>query len=327
MKRNKPQFSRLLELDRAIRAGKYPNCLSFAATYECSQKTVQRDIDYLKDQLGAPLAYDRGKQGYYYTASSWFLPSLNLSEGDLLALLVGSKALEQYRGTPMAAQVERVFAKLAGMLPDKISIRPELVFNRFSFTSPPTKPIDVDVWTCLVRGLLTQTVVRMIYRSFEAQTSKAVQLSPYHIANLQGEWYVFGFSDVHGELRQFALPRIEKATLTERHFDLPADFDPAKMLSKTFSRFVLGETTHTVRLLFDKEIAPWVLERQWHAQQKAIRRKNGDVELSFAVAGIFEVFRWVLAWGRYAQVLAPQELKTMVADEVRHMNKRMEATL
>jgi proteasome accessory factor B len=319
MKRNKPQFSRLLELDRSIRAGKYPNCLSFAATYECSQKTVQRDIDYLKDQLGAPLAYDRGKQGYYYTSSSWFLPSLSLSEGDLLALLVGSKALEQYRGTPMAAQVERVFAKLAGMLPDKISIRPELVFNRFSFTSPPTKPIDENIWTCLVRGLLTQTVVKMVYRSFEAQTSKAVQLSPYHIANLQGEWYVFGFSDVHGELRQFAMPRVEKATLTEKHFDLPADFDPAEMLAKTFGRFVLGESTHAVRLLFDKEIAPWVLERQWHPKQKVSHRKNGDVELAIEVTGLFEVFRWVLAWGHHVTVLAPKELVTMVADEVQLM--------
>ena len=86
MKRNKPQFSRLLELDRSIRAGKYPNCLSFSAEYEVSQKTVQRDIDYLKYQLGAPLEYDRGKQGYYYTTSSWFLPSLSLSEGSLGAM-------------------------------------------------------------------------------------------------------------------------------------------------------------------------------------------------------------------------------------------------
>ena len=267
MKRNKPQFSRLLELDRSIRSGKYPNCLSFSAEYEVSQKTVQRDIDYLKYQLGAPLEYDRGKQGYYYTASSWFLPSLSLSEGDLLALLVGSKALEQYRGTPMAAELERVFGKLVEMLPDKISIRPELVFNRFSFTAPPTKPIDENIWTCLVRGLLTQTIVKMVYRSFEAATTKTLQLSPYHIANLQGEWYVFGFSDVHDELRQFALPRIEKATLTEKHFDLPEDFDPVKMLSKTFGRFVLGDKTHAVRLLFDKEIVPWILERQWHPKQ------------------------------------------------------------
>ena len=54
MTRTKSQFSRILALDQQLRDGKHPNCLSFAGEWEVSQKTVQRDIDFLRDQLGAP---------------------------------------------------------------------------------------------------------------------------------------------------------------------------------------------------------------------------------------------------------------------------------
>lgn len=324
MNRTQSQFARLLELDRRIRAGRYPNCLTFAKEWEVSQKTVQRDVDFLKDQLHAPLKYDREKKGFHYTSQTWFLPSLSLSEGDLFTLLVASKALEQYRGTPVAEELERVFAKLTGMLPDKLTLRPELIYSRFSFTSPPAKPVDEKIWTCVVRGLLTQTKLKISYHSMEATAAKDRVLSPYHIANLQGEWYVFGHSDIDGEIRQFALPRIQKAKLTGQHFDMPADFDPDKMLANTFGRFVIGEKVHTVRLLFDAEAAPWVLERQWHPKQRTTTHSDVKVELSFPTTGLFEVFRWVLAWGHHAKVLTPELLQKMISDEVRHMAQELE---
>jgi len=316
MKRGKTQFSRLLELDRQIRQSKYPNCLTFSRDWEVSQKTVQRDIDFLRDQLGAPIDYDREKKGYYYADSNWFLPSLSLSEGDLLALLVGAKALEAYRGTPVARELERIFAKIAELLPDKLSVRPELVFNRFTFTSPPAKPVDEKTWTTLVRGLLNQRSVKISYRAMEAKEAKDRIIDPYHIANLAGEWYAFAWCHRQDMVIQFAIPRIQRARLLDETFAIPGDFDPRKLLSTTFGRFASTDKIQRVRLLFDKEVAPWVLERQWHPKQKVRKRKNGDIELMFDTAGLFEVFRWVMAWGHYVTVLGPAGLKKWVKDEV-----------
>lgn len=95
-----------------------------------------------------------------------------------------------------------------------------------------------------------------------------------------------------------------------------------KILATTFSRFALGGTVHDVHLLFDKDIAEWVLERQWHPKQKIKKRANGDIELSFKVTGLFEVFRWVMAWGHSCKVLAPAELKKWVKDEVKLMAEK-----
>ncbi len=322
MNRSKSQYARLMELDRLIRIGKYPNCLTFAADWGVSQKTVQRDIDFLRDQCGAPVEYDRERKGFFYVDDAWMLPSVMLTEGELLAVLLASRMMEQYRGTPVAGEVERVFRKLAELLPDRISIRPELLYTRFSFRGMPAKPVKEDVWAMAVRGVLEQRTLKIAYRTFdaaEARKGKMSRVQPYHIANLQGEWYLFGVHAGYDDVRQFALARIERAVLTEETFDQPDDFDPEAILSSAFARYAGDGETRTVRLLFTGDAADWVQERTWHPAQTIKRRKSDAVELSFPAKGMLEVQRWVLSWGSEVQVLAPKELKEDVATEIRAM--------
>lgn len=322
MKRTKSQYARLIELDRKIRDGDYPNCLTFAVDWGVSQKTIQRDIDFLRDQCGAPIAYDRERKGFYYENNSWWLPSVTLNEGDLIGVLLAVRVAEQYRGSPIARQIQRTFEKLAEMLPDNVPVNPALLYNRFTFTAPPAKPIDEKIWTMVVRGLLARRTLKIVYRTFDGSVAsgKESRVNPYHIANLQGEWYMFGVHHGHDDVRQFAISRIMKAALTVKPFTVPVDFDPEKLLEGTFARYAGDNEVKTVRLLFDKEIASWIEEREWQPQQKLKRLKSGDIELEFPAKGLYEVQRWVLAWGRWVKVLAPAELAEMVRDEIRAMS-------
>lgn len=324
MKRSKSQYARLMELDRKIRGGGYPNCLTFAEAWGVSQKTVQRDIDFLRDQCGAPVAYDRERKGFYYENKSWWLPSVALSEGELIGVLLAARVAEQYRGSPVAKQIERTFSKLAEVLPDKVSVNPALLYDRFTFTAPPAKPVDEKIWTTVVRGLLAQRTLKIVYRTFDGGLAggKESRINPCHIANLQGEWYVFGVHHGHKDVRQFAMSRIMKAALTDRIFTVPADFDPEKLLEGTFARYAGDGEVKTVRIRFDKEIAGWIEEREWQPQQKLKRLRNGDIELEFPAKGLYEVQRWALSWGRWAKVLAPKELAESVREEIRAMGKR-----
>ncbi len=327
MKRSKSQFRRVMELDRLIRDGKYPNCLTFAEKWEVSQKTIQRDIDFLRDEEGAPLDYDREKKGFFYTNKTWALPSIVMNEGELLALMVASRVLEQYRGSPVATHLDSLFAKLSEFMTDKVRIQPELLHSQFTFRGPPAKPVDAKIWSTVVRGLQEQQTLVIGYRKFgedRKEPAKEVRINPYHIANLQGEWYVFGVYAGMEEMRQFALSRIEQATISKERFLIPKDFSPEKMLAGTFGRFAGNNEVHTVRLLFTKEVAKFVTEREWCHDQKITVRKNGSVELEFPAKGLFEVHRWVLSWGRQVRVLAPKELQKSVAEEVKAMAAALE---
>lgn len=323
MHRNKSQFARLLELDRSIRDGEYPNCNSFAKKYETSAKTVQRDIEYLRDQLGAPVEYDIAHTGYRYTQPDWFLPAIHLSEGDLFSLMVATRAMEMYQGTPVGRELERVFAKICQNLPAQLTIRPELIHSQFSFTKPASKPVREEIWTLLVRGLLHRRSLRFMYLAPERTAYSTRIIDPYHIANLQGEWYVFAWDHRKKRISQFAIPRIHRPILLDQRFTIPASFDPAKILGTTFGRFALGAKPKLIKLRFNAEAAYWVQEREVHPRQKIRELHNGDIELSFPAAGLYEVQRWVLGWGHRVTVLAPTELKKMVADEIRKMARQL----
>ena len=83
-------MARIVEFDRLVNLSKYPNRYSFSSDYEVSDRTVARDIEYLRDMLGAPLAYNRARNGYYYS-EPWNLPTvvtLSSTSEDRISLLI-----------------------------------------------------------------------------------------------------------------------------------------------------------------------------------------------------------------------------------------------
>ena len=317
MKRSKTQAERLLALDQLLRNKKYPNCTSFAKEWEISTKTAQRDIDYLKDRMGAPLQYDALRRGYYYTEPTFMMPAVQMNEGELAALLMGSKALEQFQGTPMAEKLKAVFEKLSIFLPDNITVRPEELFSHFSFISPPAMPISAKVWTVVVQALENRQMIEIVYRNWSGE--KTSRVSPVHLANLQGDWYLFVQYEGFDNFRQLALARIQSIKLLSKKADIKGTFDPKKELANTFSRFAGENKAFQVTVAFHPEIAVSVQERQWHPEQKVKNLKNGGVEISFEAKGDIEIKRWVMAYGRYAKVKSPKWLNEQITEEARAM--------
>lgn len=64
-------MERVAVIDRAIRAGEYPNARTIADRLEVSRRTIQRDIDFMRDRLDAPLVFDAKRNGYTYQRSTF----------------------------------------------------------------------------------------------------------------------------------------------------------------------------------------------------------------------------------------------------------------
>jgi len=313
----KPQFRRLLFIDEQIRTGKYPNCFKMGKKWEVSYKTIQRDVDYIKYELGAPIEYDKKRRGFYYTDKTWFLPSVIMSEGDIFALLVGTQAMAMYKGTPVAKELGEIFRKLAACLPDKLTIAPELIFSRFTFSGPPTKAIREDVWKMVVRGLMNQRELEIQYQALYSRHPKAHVIHPYHLANLDGEWYLFAYEPRHREIVQFLVGRIESVTVSEHTFKIQANFNMRKLLADRFGRFIHSEKHEpsNVRLLFDKTLAGYISEKTWHSRQSIKTKRGGMIELCMPVPDIRDVIPWILSFGSKVKVLAPKSLAEYVRKE------------
>src|SRR5262245_14840189 len=126
-KRLSSDYERLTYLERIVwlhyqlLAGSYPKARTIAERFEVSEKTAYRTIDFMRDRFHAPIDYSREHQGYYYTEPTFSLPLINLTEGEMLALLLAERMASAYRGTAIAPLIEQAFGKVLNAMTDIIS--------------------------------------------------------------------------------------------------------------------------------------------------------------------------------------------------------------
>ena len=59
----------------------FPNAMRLSEKFNISHRQAQRDIEHLKNKLGAPLKYSNSRKGFYY-ASEFSLPMFVATEND-----------------------------------------------------------------------------------------------------------------------------------------------------------------------------------------------------------------------------------------------------
>src|SRR5437879_764928 len=118
---SRPPLQRMMVVHAHLQAGRLPNCRKLAGELEVSSKTIQRDIEFMRDRLALPIEYDPLRFGFYYREAVSSFPNIEVSEGEITALFVAQKALAQYKGTPFERPLRTAFRKITDGLTDRIS--------------------------------------------------------------------------------------------------------------------------------------------------------------------------------------------------------------
>ena len=311
-KMSRPPLARMMRLHEELKEGHYPNCAKLSLELEVTGRTLRRDFDFMRDQLGLPIEYDSRRYGYYYSQPVTGFPTLQVSEGELVALFVAQKAMAQYRGTVFEKPLSAAFAKLAGSLPDRITVQAGNWDSLFSFKTLGAPVSDLKLFSALSGALRRMVKVRFGYRKLRSKEHEMRTVRPYHLSCVDNQWYLFGYDEDRAGIRTFALPRMCDLTVLDATFLKPEDFSPSEMLSDSFGIFS-GRKKQTVRIRFDLFAAQLVRERLWHSSQRFRNLRDGGVELTLVLGSLPEVERWLLSWGGHAEVLAPAELRKSVA--------------
>jgi len=308
---SRPPLERMLQIHQQLKSGKFPNCRKLSESMEVSSKTIQRDIEFMRDRLGMPIEYDQLQFGYFYTEPVTAFPSIEVSEGEIVAVFVAQKALSQYQGTSFGKQLQRAFQKITEGLQEKVNFNWEEVDSAISFRGIGTTASDLDLFEAVSQGVMRSCELQFEYKKLNGSAFEARRVHPYHLSCVENQWYLFGFDLAREQLRTFALPRMRAVRNSNQKFKRPADFSITRHLSDSFGVFA-GTERHEVRIRFDGLAAQLVSERQWHTSQKVRALANGAVELTMHLDGLEEVERWILSWGAQAEVLQPKVLRERV---------------
>jgi predicted DNA-binding transcriptional regulator YafY len=133
----------------------------------------------------------------------------------------------------------------------------------------------------------------------------------YHLANINGEWYLFAFDHARKDLRTFVPARIQSVQPTGKTFERTQKFSLEKRLRDSFGVHS-GEGEFEVVIRFNARAADYIREKKWHPSQQLRDLKNSGAELKMKLSSLAEIERWVLSWGGDAKVLKPKELAESV---------------
>ena len=142
---SRPPLERMLRIHQALQSGKFPNASTLAREIEVATKTIHRDIEFMRDRLGLPVEYDSTRFGYHYTEEVSAFPNIQITEGELFALIVAEKALQQYRGTSFEKPILSAIRKMEQALPDTISLNLADIEQTISFRTRAEPILNLEI--------------------------------------------------------------------------------------------------------------------------------------------------------------------------------------
>lgn len=303
----KNHIERILHIDRLLREDAYPSRKDIADTFEVSVKTVERDLEYMRDRLGAPLEYDRDRRGFYYEEKGFYLPALFMSEGDALALFLSHHVASAWRGTPMAETAQKAWEQLSRLLPQEVSI-PPAVFSEYVILIDRSVAYTADHWLTLLRNAKAKRKVMVEYKTPGHSAAVERTLHPYRLIHHKDAWYVLAFDEFREGVRVYALSRIQSATETAVSFKIPDDFRIDDHIDPNFGIFTEAEW-FKVRIQTVEWMADILCE---HLDTGSYERTAADdrrVEISWKTNQHEELKHWVLQWGEHVEVVEPESLR------------------
>jgi len=302
---------------KRIEAGRYTTSRDMAAEHGVTERTIRRDIEALQE-AGFPL-YDehadgrkvwRLVEGYKQRLAQTF----TLSE--LAALYFGRNLMSFLGGSPFAQDLESAFAKIREALPARSLPYLGRIQDLFAARPDPWKDYSKkqDVIASLIDATLHQRRTVIAYFSFNSRRTKTYTVDPYRVVYHHGGLYLYARAHEYGEVRTFAVERIQKIEVQEATFEVPRDFSVSEYARGAFG--IAGGKPEPVELVFDAEMAGYIRERTWHESQVLEERPGGRIALRMSVTPGWELKAWIKGFLPHVRVVQPASLRDDVARDL-----------
>lgn len=290
--------------------------LQEAAGDGVTDRTIRRDLNALT-QAGFPIesAKIAGRTRFTLNRDVFGgLAAAGFSLSELCALYLSRTLLAALAGAPFQENLASAFDKLADALPPGLwrfvdQLPQALAAKATTARAPDAASHHIDG---LMSAILSHRRVRMRYHSFASREVKEYLIEPYRVAYAQGTLYLFAFVPAYGEMRTFAVQRIQDLAV------LDETFDPREASAAVFpdSLGVFSGTPEHVVIEFSAAEAPYIRERDWHPSQQLRDTADGGVRLALDVVIDWGLEAWILGFGPAARVVEPAALVARVVDKL-----------
>ncbi len=305
-----------------VSAGKFPNVAKLADHFEISGRQASRDLEFMKERLGAPLRYDSCRRGYTYDKGSYELPPFWLKEEELQALSLALRLAAAIPDREIKKSLHTLmghFLALRSAAPAPLKL--EKLEEKVSIKNVAYYRVPEAIFHAVSAALFGDGALKITYHSPYSNETTERKIRPLHLLCYMGNWHVIAFCGLRKEIRDFAVSRIRAAHPRAETLPLPSGLPPIKEYLRRNFGLLTGDFPTVVKLRFSPAVSPLIAEQEWYEAQEVSIDQGGSLHLSFPVSGLAEVIREILKYGADVEVIEPAELRDAGAKEIRRMEK------
>lgn len=249
-----------------------------------SARTLQRDLEELRDEFGVEAGYDRAGNCYRVTAG---LDSVSM----LMNLLERAQLLELVRdgGKPKAGAHECLRFEELGRLRGIQHMEP------------------------LLRAVRERREAKVDYHKFGTEKAKPIRIRPHLLKEFRGRWYVIGPASDYDHPIALGLDRIEGVQVLAARFKRD-EGKVVELYDNAIGVDTSPGTAERILLRFTTAQAPYVKALPLHPSQLLEQEDANGLTISLFVMPNYELRQVLLGLGGSVKVLEPLHLAEAIRE-------------
>lgn len=325
------QTDRIVLIRRLLGEKRLVSRPSLLEALEVSPATLKRDLAFLRDNMNTPIVWDRERNGYRIdpgqtTGAQIELPGMWFSDKEIHALLTMQHLLANLDpGGLLAPHVAPLIERLNRLLGAADNPADE-IRRRVLIVGIGKRSMKLAHFENIGAALLRRKRLRIRYYARGKDEENEREISPQRLVHYRENWYLDAWCHLRAGLRNFAVDSIRSVDLLDRAADDVTSQTLDTVLGPGYGIFA-GDQLQWARLRFSAERARWVASEHWHPEQRGAFEADGSYVLEVPYADHRELLMDILKHGRHCEVLGPEGLIAVVADEVKKMAEHLSLVL
>lgn len=291
------QINRLFEIVYLLLEKETATAKELAEHFEVSVRTIYRDIDILST-AGIPVYTNKGKGGGISLLDNFVLDKSILSEEEQNQIIFALQSLEKLDKNSEKKALEKMSRLFHKQARNWIEID-------FSNWDNENKKFEM-----IKQAILNRQVIEFTYFNSYGEERKR-QVEPLQIWFKDKAWYIKAYCRVKQDYRIFKIARIREIKILDETFEREL---PQEQERKPYDiKFI------SLELEVSKEKAYRVYDE--FEKESITQKEDGNFIIHVDYPENDWVYEYILSFGEYMKVIAPEYAKDIVKEKIQKMIK------
>ena len=313
---NKKQIFRMVKMVSDLRRNNYPNANTWVNKFErlereenlnisCGRRTVMRDLDSLRKDFQAPIAFSPEHNGYYLTNPNWEFQVPLFEDGMIMSAMLGAQLAGEILPSPVKEQIRDA---VDNQIADNNSELLEQTFiETLLIASGPKTTTSPEVFGTVFQAWRERKRIFLTYAKGSGEISERT-FDPHIVAYHKGNWYTKGVDLCDGKVITLAIFRIKKAELLRVTFEIRRDILQETKRNGLFNY----PKIENIKVKCSADIAYYLYEQRKAKKLTIEPQCDGSLIVTLPPSPEQEAIRWILGEGGKVEVLEPHDLRQKI---------------